>query len=290
MFTCFWVLAVRRNTEHLWSGSHVSWCIAWKRCLVNFTARSLQQLCMCRHTNALRKGLHLLFSVFHFCSTSPYWLMVGCCWQDLWVEDTPPLSPLNKASYRLLFTALGFFCFVLTLQEEPLSYSGASCPPCPSSPLCCCGCVCVYVCVRAYLCASLLGDTTVVSSCSYVHFLTKWDLEHLRQVPLRLRNSTILLSEKHQWPSWRAHAAWVPLCFQNIIVAPSVHSRSQSNGWRQDGGSKARRTPCWFATPSDGWGVNLQKEQEVTCTVGHGAVGSKMPLDVLTSLYGLLLC
>lgn len=54
----------------------------------------LSNNCICTHTNTLRKGkksFHLLFFfVFHFCSTSPYWLMVGCCWQDLWVESTPP--------------------------------------------------------------------------------------------------------------------------------------------------------------------------------------------------------
>lgn len=158
------------------------------------------------------------------------------------VHTSPCSAPSsNKASYPLLFTAVVFFCFVLTLQKEPLSCSAACCPP----TLHCCVCVCACT----YFCASLLVDTAVVSARSGVHSLTKWDFECLCQVHLRLGNCTILFSQKQWLLEWSAYVAYASLSFQYprmwtgvlIVMVPSVHSRSRSEEWRQIGVSKARQ-------------------------------------------------
>lgn len=112
---------------------------------------SLSNNCVFPHscTKTQQRNVCSFFVYFHFCSTSPYWLMVGCCFQDLWLEKTP-VTRFPIRSYSRLWVVV-FFGFLLRFLEELLSCSTCSAGCGVVTPLSCCGCV---------FCASGLVETS----------------------------------------------------------------------------------------------------------------------------------
>lgn len=74
---------------------------------------SLSNNCIFPHscTKTQQRNVCSFFVYFHFCSTSTYWLMVGCCCQDLWLEKTPLTRfPIRSYSRLWVLFFLGAFC------------------------------------------------------------------------------------------------------------------------------------------------------------------------------------
>lgn len=152
--TGFWTGSLRKQRgKNILNSSVLEWMLPQWIFLLRLTFCCLKTVCLTTvyfHTRSKTQQRNVCsFFVSYFCSTSPYWLMVGCCCQDLRLEKTP-ITRFPISSYSRLWVFF-FFGILLRFLEELLSCSTCSAGSGVVTPLSCCGCV---------FCASVLVDTS----------------------------------------------------------------------------------------------------------------------------------